>query len=204
MKTTNYLSTNEKLARSGIFSWGIPAYRSASGMITCPGAKACISGCYAKNGRYVMPNVKAAQERRLALALSDNFVSVISAEIQARKVHKLRVHDSGDFFSLKYLQAWAEIAAQNPKTLFYAYTKMLPLLSMITLPGNFVVIKSAGGKWDNLIDQKTDRHSRVFTSQKELKAAGYADVTKLDSRAYGKNPKIGLVYHGPKSKAFAA
>jgi len=201
---TSFLSTNEKLSRSGIYSWGIPAYKAASGMITCPGANACIAGCYAKNGRYVMPNVKAAQERRLALALSADFVSVLSAEIQARKVHKLRVHDSGDFFSLKYLQAWAEIARQNPKTLFYAYTKMLPLLDNVVLPGNFVVIKSAGGKWDNLIDQSKDRHSRVFSSQSELMAAGYADVTKLDSRAYGKNPKIGLVYHGPKSKAFAA
>jgi hypothetical protein len=200
----HYLSTNEKLSRSGIFSWGIPAYRSSTGLITCPGAKTCIAGCYAKNGRYVMPNVKAAQEARLKLALSPDFVSVISSEIQKRKVHKLRVHDSGDFFSRKYLDSWAEIARQNPKTLFYAYTKMLPLIELVTLPGNFVVIKSAGGKWDHLINQKTDRHSRVFSSLKDLKSAGYADVTKLDSRAYGKNPKIGLVYHGPKSKAFAA
>jgi hypothetical protein len=205
MKHTTYLSTNEKLKRSGIYSWGIPAYKSASGMVTCPGAKSCIVGCYAKNGRYAMPNVKLAQEKRLALSLTDSFVETIDAELKARKVNKLRVHDSGDFYSLEYLNKWIEIARLNPKTLFYAYTKMIPLLKMVSdFPGNFVIIKSFGGKWDDQIDPETDRHSKVFSTIDALKVAGYADVTELDERAFGDNPKIGLVYHGPKAKAWSA
>jgi hypothetical protein len=199
----NFLSSgNEKLARSGIFSWGIPAYKSADGTITCPGALDCIRGCYAAQGRYVMPNVKTAQENRLALSRSPEFVDMIDGEIKSRLVRKLRVHDSGDFYSLSYLQNWLEIARRNPKTLFYAYTKMLPLLDRVTPPGNFVFIKSTGGRWDSQINPETDRHARVFDSIQSLKKSGYSDVTKLDSRAWGKNPRIGLVYHGAKSKAW--
>lgn len=204
MKHTTYLSTNEKLKRSNIYSWGIPAYKSATGLTTCPGAKACIVGCYAKNGRYTMPNVKLAQEKRLALSLTDSFVETIDAELKARKVSKLRIHDSGDFYSLEYLKKWIAIAEKNPQTFFYAYTKMHPILKFVKLPGNFGIIKSFGGKWDDQIDVDTDRHSKVFTTIDALKIAGYADVTELDERAMGPNPKIGLVYHGAKSKTWSA
>lgn len=201
----NYLSTNEKLKRSNIYSWGIPAYKSQTGLITCPGAKACIAGCYARNGRYVMSNVKKAQEERLALSLTDSFVDVITAEIKRRRVSKLRVHDSGDFYSLEYLKKWIAIAEKNPETFFYAYTKMHPILKMVgELPGNFGIIKSFGGKWDDQINPETDRHSRVFETIQALAAAGYADVTEFDERAMEANPKIGLVYHGAKSKTWSA
>ena len=201
----NYLSTNEKLKRSNVYSWGIPAYKSETGLITCPGAKTCITGCYARNGRYVMRNVKLAQETRLALSLTDSFVDVITEEIKRRRVSKLRVHDSGDFYSLEYLKKWIAIAEKNPQTFFYAYTKVHPILAMVgELPGNFGIIKSYGGKWDEQINPETDRYSKVFDTTQALAAAGYADVTELDERAMESNPKIGLVYHGPKSKQWSA
>lgn len=196
----NYLSTNEKLAKSNIYSWGIPAYKSQSGMITCPGAKDCIVGCYARNGRYVMTNVKQAQEKRLALSLTEEFVDVICQEISRRKVERLRIHDSGDFYSLDYLKKWIKIAELNPSTLFYAYTKMLPLLNLVVFPSNFVIIKSFGGKWDNQINTETDRHSKVFSTIDALKIAGYQDVSVTDDLAFSGNNKVGLIYHGPKAK----
>ena len=39
----------------------------------------------------------------------------------------VRVHDSGDFFSLAYFDAWLEVARQRPGTRFYFYTKALRL-----------------------------------------------------------------------------
>lgn len=198
-----YLSTNNKLKKSGIFSWGIPAYQSETGMLTCPAAKDCVTGCYARNGMYRFPNSKKARERNLALSLSESFVETIDLEIKKRKITKLRVHDSGDFYSIKYLTDWATIASRNPQTLFYAYTKMLPILPRVNLPGNFVIIKSYGGKFDSLINPEVDRHSMVFSSKEELNASGYLDTTETDDNAFSNNGnKIGLVYHGLKSKAW--
>jgi len=199
----NYLSTNSKLRKSGIFSWGIPAYRAPDGTITCPGASACVTGCYARAGFYVMPNVLAAQQARLDLSRNEQFVAVMNAEIKRRDIKRLRIHDSGDFYSRQYLNAWLAIISMNEQTLFYAYTKMVPLiLTTLPMPKNFIVIFSEGGKWDKDIVE-SDRHSRVFESVAELKRAGYADAHKFDHNAFGKNHKIGLVYHGVASKAWA-
>lgn len=195
----NYLSTNSKLRKSGIFSWGIPAYRAPDGTITCPGASACVTGCYARAGFYVMPNVLAAQQARLDLSRNEQFVAVMNAEIKRRDIKRLRIHDSGDFYSRQYLNAWLAIISMNEQTLFYAYTKMIPLFSGVTLPKNFIVIFSEGGRWDNQI-KPTDRHSRVFWTVAELKRAKYADAHKFDHNAFGKNHRIGLVYHGAESK----
>lgn len=198
----HYLSTNTKLKRDGIFSFGIPAYKSATGLITCPGALSCIKGCYARNGLYLMPSVKKSQEARLALTKdTELFIAVIDTELRKRKVKTLRIHDCGDFYSAEYRDAWFKIMGYSPTIRFYAYTKNIPLFSGVKLPANFTLIFSEGGKFDSTI-KPTDRHSRVFSSLRDLKQAGYANTTEHDKNAYGKNHKIGLVYHGGKAKAW--
>jgi hypothetical protein len=207
VKHYNWLTQNSKIKKmSGVktYNWGIPAYKSASGFKTCPNAAACVKGCYATQGAYVFSNVAAVFERRLKLSQSPEFVSTIDAEIKRRNVKRLRIHDSGDFYSLSYFDAWMWIIERNPQTQFYAYTKRVSLVKGYralkrALPSNFTVIYSFGGTEDKLIDVTRDRHSWVFTSVKELKSAGYADAHKNDSVALGDNPKIGLVYHGNKS-----
>jgi hypothetical protein len=205
-KTKNWLSSgNAKLKKSGIYSWGIPAYKSASGKLVCPAAKDCLQGCYARNGFYVMPSVKKAQEERLALSQRGMIFAVeISEEIKRRGVKTLRIHDSGDFYSKRYLDSWLAVIQMNPSVRFYAYTKMIPLFRGLTLPSNFTVIFSYGGKFDSMIKPETDRHSAVFPSLSALKAAGYADTTTYDHNAFGANHRVGLVYHGAKSKAWEA
>lgn len=189
---------------SGIktFNWGIPAFRSASGFVTCPFAGQCATGCYAQQATYIWTPVKAAYERRLALAKSDSFVETIDAEIKRRKVKRLRVHDSGDFFSPAYRDAWLEIMQRNPYTVFYAYTKSIPLFQGVAIPSNFTLIYSEGGKLDHLIDHTTTRHSRVFPDAAALQAAGYADASQDDSQATGPNHRVGLIYHGYSSRAW--
>lgn len=47
-------------------------------------------------------------------------------------------------------------------------------------------------------------HSRVFGSLEELEAAGYDDASKDDKVAFlSESGKVGLVYHGVKSKAWS-
>lgn len=201
----NWLTQNSKMKKMKVktFNWGIPAYKSKDGFKTCPNAAACIVGCYAKSGAYLFSNVAKVFEQRLKLSQSANFVSIMNAEIKRRNVEQVRIHDSGDFYSVEYLHKWIEIMQANPQTNFYSYTKMVTLLkdyaSRGVLPDNFIVIYSYGGTEDKLISREIDRHSWVFSSLEALQAAGYADAHEDDSVALGSNPKIGLVYHGNKS-----
>src|SRR5580704_2787249 len=198
----NWLTQNSKMKKmSGVktFNWGIPAYKSASGFKTCPNAAACVKGCYATQGAYTFSNVAKVFENRLKLALSDAFIETIDAEIKRRNVKRLRIHDSGDFFSVDYWTKWRIVIERNPEVSFYAYTKRVSLFKGMPLPTNFTIIYSYGGTEDKLIDRNTDRHSWVFPSIAALKKAGYADAHVNDSVALGSNPKIGLVYHGTKN-----
>lgn len=189
-----YLSNqNSKLKKSGIFSWGIPAGD------TCPGKNTCAFGCYARQGFFVMPTVKRAQEKRLEFSKSPDFVPNLIAEIKKRKVKILRIHDSGDFYSKVYLENWMAIIRACPEVQFYAYTKMVPFFQNKILPENFRVIFSFGGKWDHKIKPLIEPHSKVFSSTQELKKAKYSDASKDDTVALNSR-KVGLVYHGAKSK----
>jgi len=199
----NYLVRNSKMMESSerIFNFGIPAYKSKSGLITCPSAGICKNGCYATMGTYIWEQVQNAYERRLKLTQSKKFSDVISEEIQRRDIKYVRIHDSGDFYNSEYLSKWIKVMELNPSVTFYAYTKQVKLLKSFVLPDNFKVIYSFGGKQDKLINTKCDRHSKVFMNETELKEAGYVDASKNDAVAFQNiSKKIGLIYHGYKSR----
>jgi len=191
-----------KMARS--VSFGIPAYRSSDGFVTCPGAGACAGYCYARQGRYVMPNVKASREFNLAIAKDSpvRFAQYAIADLQAmRKVSIVRIHDSGDFFSQEYLDAWVYVASTLPRIRFYAYTKSLKLC-FDRLPGNFSITQSMGGIWDSLIDSSRS-HARVFPDIEALRTEGYINGTLSDRPALEGLTRIGLAYHGARSLTVA-
>ena len=208
-------SQNAKMKRSSqngihLYNWGIPAFKSQNGMITCPNAGRCVIGCYAKQGAYVWGNVAAAYENRLSLSRIKGFEQVIVYHIDRLvKKHKtglvmIRIHDSGDFYSESYYETWNSIAKafqHETRVKFYAYTKMVQLLKSLadTRSSNFEIIYSLGGKQDNLIHFETDRHSKVFKDEASLIAAGYIDASHDDMLALTQNKKVGLVYHGTKS-----
>ena len=133
-------------------------------MFTCPNAGACAKGCYALAGAYRFSNVAQAFERRLAVTQSNEFIDLMLKEIDANRAERIRIHDSGDFYSEEYLQRWLTIMRARPNVEFYAYTKMITMFKFHApyLPKNFTVIYSFGGTQDRLIDVKRDRHSLVF------------------------------------------
>ena len=210
-------SQNAKMKRSSqngihLYNWGIPAYKSQDGTFTCPNARQCVRGCYARQGAYAWSNVAAAYENRLKMSRSEHFGAIIKSHIEKLlKKHKdgiimIRVHDSGDFYSLDYALAWFEIAESfkhETRIQFYAYTKMVSMFKLLSTktPKNFRLIFSLGGAEDGLIDNKTDRHSKVFQTETELESQGYVNASHNDMDALGANPKIGLVYHGTKGYA---
>lgn len=206
-------SQNAKMKKSSqngihLYNWGIPAFRSKNGTATCPNARHCVAGCYAKSGAYLWSNVAQAYENRLSLSRGKGFEQVIMYHIdKLLSKHKdglilIRVHDSGDFYSPAYQKAWYNIALQysgQHRVKFYAYTKMVSQSESIPKPDNFELIYSLGGSEDNIIDRTNMRHSRVFDNETELEQAGYVNASHDDNLALGLNPKIGLVYHGAKN-----
>lgn len=209
------LTRNRKMKASSdgqyvVYNWTLPAYRSATGLMTCPAAGTCATGCYAQQGAYVWPAVRAAHERNLELTrdpirfAGDMHLELLRLKRNLRgRTLVVRVHDSGDFYSAKYLKAWWQVAAAHPDVVFYAYTKQVKLVRAVPPPANFRVLLSEGGLFDSLIDTERDFHSRVFPDRESLELSGYADASENDLvAALGTNHRVGLVYHGAKSKAW--
>lgn len=151
------LTQNSELRRDRVWNWTLPAWvarRSDGAAVNvCPQAGACVKVCYARNGTYNFPTVKAAHVRNLEAVQDDlgGWVTDLCNELSAKRFRPtgeprlpdlprdhltpevaalldsgaacVRIHDSGDFFSDEYLLAWLTVATLTPDVLFYAYTK---------------------------------------------------------------------------------
>lgn len=213
----NILTQNGKMKKSSqngidVFNFGIPAFKSETGLITCPNARQCVSGCYARSGTYRFKNVVNAYEERLKLTQDPSFIETMIAAIRLKSIQShakgnqclIRIHDSGDFYSEAYLDAWCTIMRRCTDVKFYAYTKMVQMCNKYMFhnntPTNLRLIYSFGGSEDSYIDTVNHFHSKVFQSETELLARGYVDASQDDLiAALGSSLRIGLVYHGVKS-----
>ena len=200
----NLLTQNSKIKKTSkhfcvkLMNFGIPAYKSASGKLTCPMADACVKFCYAKKGAYVWSNVQPAFEKRYQLSKTLEFIDAMNAEIKKKRPDYVRVHDSGDYYSRSYLAKWITIAKDNPGTRFYSYTNMVDMMQKTNLPSNYDIIFSDSGKQKDLIDKSKDRHTQIFSSKEELRDAGYVDASDTDLYAtkwFNNTNKVGLVFH---------
>ena len=200
----NLLTQNSKLKKTSkltglrVFNFGIPAYKSATGKLTCPFAAECVKFCYAQKGAYSWSNVKPAFEKRYELTKTDDFVNEMNKEIAKKKPDYVRVHDSGDYYSKAYLDKWIEIAIHNPHVRFYSYTNSVELLKAAELPDNYDIIFSDSGKQKDKINTNVDRHTRIFTNLAEMTLAGYVNAMETDLNAtkwFNKTNKVGLIFH---------
>jgi hypothetical protein len=199
---------NRELKADGIFTWSLPALATklstGANFLTCPNAGVCAQLCYARSGTYNFSNVKAAHTRNLEMTIDDlnGWKNRIIEELKAKRYQggkSVRIHDSGDFYSGEYFEAWLEIATVTPNVFFYAYTKEVALIKKYSLPSNFVIIFSMGGKQDHLIDKENDRHAEVFPTIGALIDAGYANQEESDLLAATlPTNKIGIVSNNIK------
>lgn len=199
----NLLTQNSDLKKTGIFGWTLPAHfvtlSNGIRFNTCPNAGVCGAMCYAKNGTYKFSNVKKAHLEKLELVLNtpEKWFDLMNEELKKKKyINKfIRVHDGGDFYSENYAKMWIEIAKKNNQIIFYSYTKEVDLFKnklKNLIPENFIIIYSFGGKQDNLIDRKNDRHSDVFTDYNKMIELGYNDIKDDDKLAAVGPKKVGL------------
>lgn len=197
------LRQNSELRREGIFNWSLPAWagRLPDGRTynTCPSASACAKLCYARVGTYRFPGVLAAHERNLVMVLDDlpGWERRMEEDLnhpRYRGAH-VRIHDSGDFFSREYLDAWLRIMTYTPMVSYYAYTKEIRLFKERVEPNpppNFHWCYSLGGAQDHLIDRETDRHADVFPDEDSMRAAGYTSQEESDLLAVYGPPRVGI------------
>lgn len=196
---------NKKYKKYGrkLLTFGLPAFKSRTGLITCPGAGKCFHGCYAQQGWYRSCKVRDIQEGRLRATRNKNFLWRMVAEIQARKPKFVRIHDSGDFYSEWYLMEWIRIAQNCSQTFFFTYSKAVPWVKLFGLPTNMKIVLSEGGIYDSWIKPRTDLMARVFDTRKQIRASGFSDGSNDDLALILKGHRnIGLIYHGWKSRKF--
>ena len=117
----------------------------------------------------------------------------------------VRIHVAGDFFNQEYMHAWYAVALNNPRTLFYAYTKSLRYwLSVREFPEiwNFVLTASYGGTHDHLIDEFNLRSAKVVFSEAEAAELGLA-IDHDDTHAAKptlRDDSFALLLHGTQPK----
>lgn len=106
---------------------------------TCPGkTELCSKYCYAEGPEKFRSGVVHSRNKNVAWSMRDDFTSVMSRMIKSFNVPWFRIHESGDFYNQKYFDKWVEIAKNNPKTKFLAYTKNW-MLDFSDAPSNLTI-----------------------------------------------------------------
>lgn len=110
------LTFNETL---GVYTWNLPAGR------TCPGKSAwCRKYCYAGKGNFRHKSTQKCHQQHFIESQKADFVEKISEEIIAKKIKILRIHSSGDIYSVKYGKKLISLIKSNPTCKFYLYTRI--------------------------------------------------------------------------------
>tara|TARA_Y100000310_G_scaffold334612_1_gene414783 strand:+ start:633 stop:1361 length:729 start_codon:yes stop_codon:yes gene_type:complete len=192
---------------------------------TCPGAKDCLSRadkntgkvtdgkdtefrCFMASAEAVYPSLREMVWHNLGLlkdALVDGVDDCANLICQSlpKKFDVMRVHVGGDYFNVKYLQAWIEVAKRNPDKVFYSYSKSLHLFKQFALPENLVLTASRGGKYDELIDLHGWKEALVVYSEQEAIDKGL-EIDHDDTHAAFGKENFALLLHGTQPKGSTA
>ena len=126
-------------------SWNISAFRCNVGskLAKIPGS--VCHKCYARRGRYGMPTVQNALERRLSFMRQDNWVDDMAEIINRQSDGFHRWHDSGDLQDQEHLDKLTAIVEKTPNVEHWLPTKEYALArkNLDNLPENLVVRVSA-------------------------------------------------------------
>jgi len=206
---------------------------------TCPGAKECkskavvnpITGkatikdghdcqfrCFSATQEALFPTVRALHASNTEQIKNLKTVNEITNLILTSLPDKagiIRLHVSGDFFKLIYMQAVVRAAQSRPDILFYFYTKSINYLEKVVkrlgtsrvdlsigkiLP-NLLATASIGGKYDDLINKIGIRKAYVVFSELE---ASTLPIDHDDSHAATIGGSFALLLHGVQPKGSTA
>jgi len=106
---------NLKLDKS-IMIFNLPAGKEYTCKETC-------GNCYAIKAQVMYPSVLPCRISNYNASKTDSFVSVMVNLIKKHGFKTVRIHESGDFYNVEYVNKWDKIAEQLPEVKFYGYTK---------------------------------------------------------------------------------
>ncbi len=224
MKKLKFSKGNKKLSKDTLI------YSHPAG-ITCPGANSCKAFVTLKNDKKVLnrgsetlftcfaaseelryPNVFKARRYNYQIiksyVLNNDLIGLTelinwNIQINKKNITKVRIHESGDFDNLLYLQAWLNVAKLNKDLKFYCYSKSLNFFLEVLLPNNFYMVASYGGRYDHLIDLGYfPKYSKVVFSENEAKKLNLK-IDKDDSLCFENKPFCHLL-HGMQEKGSKA
>lgn len=111
---------NRKLGPD-VWHFNLPAGPTGS----CPGASDfCASACYAQAGMFRFQQQRYAEQLELVNSHPLEFIGRMTRELdQLPDGATVRIHTSGDFHTVDYVDAWRSIALGMPWLNFYAYTR---------------------------------------------------------------------------------
>jgi hypothetical protein len=184
---------------------------------SCPFAKLCLSKANRKTGRIkdgnetefrcfaasqesLFPSVRMSRWNNFEKLREASTVEGMANLIQSSLPNGatlIRVHVSGDFFNESYFLAWLNVALNNPRIIFYGYTKAVKYLVEYAkvIPGNFRFTASFGGTDDALIEKHGLKYAKVVYSVEEAERLGL-EIDHDDSHASFGEDSFGLLLHG--------
>lgn len=212
---------------------------------TCPFADKCLSKadketgkikegekgdeeyrCFAASQEAIYKTTRQQRHNNFDLLLSkgtaDEMADLITKSVQAgvpRNQKVFRIHVSGDFFNMQYLQAWIKAAGNMPDIKFYAYTKSIPYWIALKdqMPSNLILTASLGSKHDKLIMDNNLKYSVVVFNeeqardyvlpkywQEKLGREKGLQIDHDDSMAYDGTEPFALLIHGVQPRGTKA
>jgi hypothetical protein len=207
---------NAKLDKHvGLMTFYLPAGHS------CPFAKECKSSADRETGKVVDgPHTKyrcfgATTEARyknvrekawrnyttlqgVGLKNEKGMTNLIEESLSKVHVKTIRIHSTGgDYLTRQYMNAWSNVARNNPRILFYGYTKAahFMLQSLTYRPQNHRMVASYGGVYDALIDRHSLPKAVVVNYEDEAADMGL-EIDHDDSHAMAADHDFALLIHG--------
>jgi len=163
--------------------------------------------CYAASDEAKSPNARKARWYNFDILKGLDFEGIYNELFDSfpSDAGIVRIHVGGDFFNQKYFNAWVYLAMNKPDVTFYAYTKSLPYWvdTPFSIPENFKLIASRGGRADKLINQYNLREAVIVMSLEEADMEGL-DIDHTEQIAIEGDDNFALLIHGTQPKGSEA
>jgi hypothetical protein len=188
---------------------------------SCPGAKHCLAKadretgkltdgkdqqyrCFSAQQEVYLPTLRESRWENWDILLEHPTTHMMAVKLLASlPVDKTvsRIHVGGDYFSQAYFDAWLRVARLRPFILFYSYTKSVNfwVKRLNSIPKNFSIVASRGGKYDHLIDEY-DLCSAKVVYHPDAAAALNLEIDHDDSHAMKADKDFALLIHGLQPK----